>query len=101
VDAEGTYVPGYFDSIKANFQGDRELVRERLMEERVPQILLAAVEAMIEVRRKGRKLPGPDLWSAKMLKRTSDWIETKGLPQPSASEIQLAGTEYVAARIAA
>jgi hypothetical protein len=36
-----------------------------------------------------------------MLKRTSDWIEAKGLPQPSASEIQLAGTEYVAAAIAA
>ena len=67
----------------------------------MPQILRAAVEAMIEVRRKGRKLPGPDLWSAKMLKQTSDWIEAKGLPQPNTVEIQLAGTEYVAAPLAA
>ncbi len=101
VDTEGEYVPGYIDSINANFQGDRELVRERLLEERVPQILRAAVEAMIEVRRRGRNLPGADLWAARMLKRTSDWIEGKGLPQPSAADIQLAGIEYLAAPLAA
>ena len=38
VDNEGEYVPGYIDFIKANFQGDRELVLERLGEERVPQV---------------------------------------------------------------
>ena len=31
VDTEGDYVPGYINSINANFQGDRELVRERLL----------------------------------------------------------------------
>jgi hypothetical protein len=36
-----------------------------------------------------------------MLKRTSDWIDGKGLPEPSAAEIQIAGTEYVSAPIAA
>ena len=101
VDTEGDYVPGYIDSINANFQGDRELVRERLLEERVPQILRAAVEAMIEIRRGGMKLPGPDLWSAKMLKRTSDWIKENGLPQPSVAEIQIAGTEYGSVPMAA
>jgi hypothetical protein len=101
VDTEGEYVPGYIDSINANFQGDRELVRERLLEERVPQILRAAVEAMIEVRRRGRNLPGADLWAAGMLKRTSNWIDGKGLPQPSSADIQLAGIEYLAAPLAA
>ena len=101
VDTEGDYIPGYIDSINANFQGDSELVRERLLEERVPQILRAAVEAMSEVRRIGMKLPGPDLWSARILKRTSDWIEGKGLPQPNATEIQIAGTEYGSAPMAA
>jgi hypothetical protein len=101
VDTDGAYVPGYIDTINANFQGDRELVRERLLEEHVPQILRATVEAMIEVRRRGLNIPGPDLWSTKLLKRTSDWIGGKGLPQPSAAEIQIAGTEYVAVPIAA
>jgi hypothetical protein len=101
LDTEGDYVPGFIDSINANFEGDRELVRERLGEERVPQILRAAVEAMIEVRRRGMNLKATDLWSARMLKRTSDWIDGKGLPEPSAAEIQIAGTEYVSAPIAA
>jgi hypothetical protein len=101
VDKEGSYVRGFIDSINANFQGDQELVRERLLEERVPQILHAAVEAMIEVRRRGMKLPGPDLWAGRMLRRTSDWIEGKRLPQPSAAEIRMAGSEYLAAPLAA
>jgi len=101
MDTEGEYVPGFIDSINANFEGDRELVRERLGEERVPQILLAAVEAMIEVRRRGMNLRAADLWSARMLKRASDWIDGKGLPVPSAAEIQIAGREYVSAPIAA
>jgi hypothetical protein len=58
-------------------------VRERLLEERVPQILRAAVEAMIEVRRRGRNLPGADPWAVRVMKRASDWIEEKGLAQPS------------------
>lgn len=101
-DTEGEYVPGFIDSINANFEGDRELVRQRLGEERVPQILRAAVEAMIEVRRRGMNLSrAADLWAARMLKRTSDWIDGKGLPEPSAAEIQIACTEYVSAPIAA
>jgi HKD family nuclease len=100
-DTEGEYIPGFIDSINANFEGDRALVRERLGEERVPQILRAAVEAMIEVRRRGMNLRTADLWAARMLKRTSDWIDGKGLPEPSAAEIQIAGTEYISAPIAA
>jgi HKD family nuclease len=95
------YVPGFVDSINANFEGDRELVRERLCEEGVPQILRAAVEAMIEVRWRGINLKTADLWAARMRKRTSDWITGKGLPEPTAAEVQIASTEYVAAPIAA
>jgi hypothetical protein len=100
-DAEGEHQRGFVDSIYANFSGDRKLVRERLSEERVPQILRAAVEAMIEVRRVGLKLGATDLWSARMLKRTSDWIESNGLPQPTEPEIQIAGKEYLATAVAA
>jgi hypothetical protein len=99
--SEGGYARGFIDSVNTNFQGDRELVRKRLLEERVPQILRAAVEAMIEVRRRGMNLRGPDLWATRILKRTSDWIEGKGLPQPTASDIQTAGTEYLAGPLAA
>ena len=100
-DAEGEYIPGFIDSINANFEGDRQLVRERLGEERVPQILRAAVEVMIEVRRRGMNLKADDLWGARMLKETSDWIAGKGLPEPTAAEIAIAGTEYISAPIAA
>ena len=101
VDTDGEYIPGFVDSINANFEGDRELVRERLLEERLPQILRAAVEAMIEVRRRGMNLRAADLWSARMRARVSAWIEEKGLPEPSAAEIQIAGTEYGSAPMAA
>jgi hypothetical protein len=101
IGTEGTDVLGYIDSINANFQGDRELVRGRLLEERLPQILRAAVEAMIEVRRRGRNLRGPDLWAAQMLRRTFRWIQGQGLPQPTPAEIQMAGAEYLAAALAA
>src|SRR5262249_32525570 len=100
-DADGEYDPGFIDSVNASFEGDRELVRERLLEEHVPQILSAAVEAMIRVRRRGLNLEVADLWSAQMRAKASNWIEGKGLPEPSATEIQLAGSEYVAAPIAA
>jgi hypothetical protein len=100
-DTEGEYVPGFIDSINANFEGDRELVRERLGEEGVPQILRAAVEAMIEVRRTGMNLKAADLWAGRILKRASTWIDGKGLAEPSATEIQIARTEYVSAPIAA
>jgi hypothetical protein len=100
-DTEGEYSPGFIDSINANFEGDRELVRERLGEERVSQILRATVEAMIDVRRRGMNLRAADLWSARTLKRASDWINGKGLPEPSVAEIQIAGTEYVSAPVAA
>ena len=76
-------------------------MHERLLEEHIPQILRAAVEAMIEVRRRGRNLPGADLWAAGILKRASDWFEGKGLPPPSAADIQLAGIEYLATPLAA
>jgi hypothetical protein len=100
-DTDGEYDHGFIDSINANFQGERELVHERLLEERVPQILRAAVEAMIEIRRRGMNLRAVDLWSARMRAKASDWMEGKRLPEPSATEIQLAGSEYLAAQIAA
>jgi hypothetical protein len=65
LDTEGEYEPGFIDSIKANFEVDRALVRERLQQERCPKMLRAAVEAMIEIRRTGKTV---DSWSIAELK---------------------------------
>jgi len=69
--------------------------------EHVPQILRAAADAMIAVRRAGIKPQGKDTWSADQLKRVSDWIKRQGLAAPSAEEVRLAGAEYMTVPLAA
>jgi hypothetical protein len=100
-DDEGEYQPGFIDSIKTNFEGDQALVRERLQQERVPEMLRAAVEAMIEIRLTGFKHKSLDNWSMAQLKKASDWIERQGLPAPSADDIKTARQEYSALKFAA
>ena len=100
-DAEGEYEPGFVDAINANVRGDWKLVQERLQAEHVPQILRAAADAMIAVRRAGIKPQGKDTWSAGQLKRVSDWIARQGLAAPSAEEVRLAGEEYMTLPLAA
>ena len=100
-DSEGTYEPGFIDSIDENFEGDREPVREWLQQERVPQMLQAAVEAMIEVRLAARNLQTWDSWSIEQLRRVSDWIDQQGLQPASPEDIKRAGLEYAAVARAA
>ena len=100
-DSDGEYVAGFVDAINANVRGDWKLVQERLQTEHVPQILRAAADAMIAVRRAGIRPPGKDTWSAEQLKRVSDWIARQGLAAPSAEDVRLAGAEYMAVPLAA
>ncbi len=100
-DTEGEHEAGFVDAINANVRGDWKLVQERLQTEHVPQILRAAADAMIAVRRAGTKPQGKDTWSADQLKRVSDWIARQGLSAPSAEEVRLAGAEYMTVPLAA
>ena len=86
---------GFIAAIYANFRGDREAVRGRLGEERVPQMLRAAVEAMVDVRMKARKI-GMDPWAISRLRWISNWIAQQGLQAPTSEEVRAAGLEYTA-----
>jgi hypothetical protein len=92
---------GFISSILANVKGDKEIVQERLREERAPQMLRAAVEAMIDARMKARKLPNLDIWSMNRLRWVSDWIKMQGLETPSTEDIRAAGLEYMPTKLAA
>ena len=85
---------GFVASIEDNLEGDLDIVRERLDEERVPQMLWAAMEAVIEVRKRVLKLGTPDSWSVTHLRWISAWIEDHGLHIPSVEEVRAAGLEY-------
>jgi len=92
---------GFVSSILANVAGDKEIVRQRLSDEHVPQMLVAAVEAMIQVRSKARKLVVPDPWSTNRRRWVMAWISQRGLDAPSAAEIQGAALEYRPTQLAA
>jgi hypothetical protein len=85
---------GFVASIEANLKGDLDIVRERLDEEHVPQMLWAVMEAVIEVRKRGLKLADLDNWSVTHLRWISAWIEHHGLRIPTVEEVQAAGLEY-------
>ncbi|CAN5508915.1 hypothetical protein BH10PSE11_BH10PSE11_13790 [soil metagenome] len=85
---------GFISAIRANFRGDKAIVRDRLREERVPQMMLAAVEAMIDVRARALKKAGPDAWAANRIRWVSQWIEEQGLGQPTEADIHTARLEY-------
>jgi hypothetical protein len=86
---------GFIAAIQENVQGDSAVVRERLHEERVPQMLRAAVEAMVDVRAKARKMATLDAWAMSRLRWVSEWIESEGLDPPTAEDVRAAGLEYL------
>jgi HKD family nuclease len=92
---------GFVSAILANVAGDKKIVRERLHEERVPQMIGAAVEAMVQVRMRARKLAFLDPWSTNRLRWVTDWIKQRGLDVPTATDVSAATIEYMPAQIAA
>jgi hypothetical protein len=92
---------GFIAAILTNIAGDKEIVRERLREERVPEMLGAAVEAMVEVRMKARKMVSFDAWSTNRLRWVSNWIKLRGLATPTAADIRAAALEYMPTQRAA
>jgi HKD family nuclease len=92
---------GFVASIFDNLKGDREMVRERLEEERVPQMLRASVEAMVDCRARARKMTQLDAWALKRLRWVAGWIESHGLEEPTAEDVRAAGMEYSALAAAA
>lgn len=92
---------GFVSSIYSNFLGEKPLVRERLRAERVPEMLRAAVEAMVDVRAKALKMSAGDRWANLRLRWVSDWIQSQGLIQPSPEDVQVAGAEYLPEKKAA
>jgi len=85
---------GFVSSIFSNLRGDSQLVRERLQEERVPQMVRAAVEAMIRSRMRARKLTTLDTWSKDRLRWTRHWVKRLGLDEPTPDEVRTAAMEY-------
>ena len=92
---------GFVSAILANVAGDKKIVRERLHEEHVPQMVDAAVEAMVQVRMEARKLAVLDPWSTNRLRWVSDWIKQRGLDVPTAADVRAAALEYMPTRLAA
>jgi hypothetical protein len=86
---------GFIAAIQKNMQGDTAVVRERLRDERLPQMLRAAVEAMVDARAKARKMPTLDAWAMSRLRWVSEWIESQGLEAPTAEDVRAAGLEYL------
>jgi hypothetical protein len=85
---------GYVASIFNNMQGDKELVRERLREERVPEMLRAAAEALVDCRARARHLSEFDAWALNRLRWVAGWIKNQGFHEPSAEDVRAAGAEY-------
>jgi hypothetical protein len=96
--AEGN---GFVSSIYSNFSGEKQVVKERLRAEHVPEMLRAAMEAMVDVRAKALKMAAPDRWANIRLRWVSQWIQSQGLGQPSVEDIRAAGAEYLPDQLAA
>ena len=92
---------GFIASIFNNMPGDRDLVRERLDEERAPQMLRAAAEAMVDCRARARQMRELDAWSLNRFRWVADWIKSQGFDEPSAEDVRAAGMEYSAVAQAA
>jgi len=86
---------GFIAAIQKNMKGDQAAVLERLHDERVPQMLRAAAEAMIDVRAKARKMVAADLWAMSRLRWIFEWIKSHGLDEPTAEDVCAAGLEYL------
>jgi hypothetical protein len=92
---------GFISAVYANFASDRAIVRERLKEERVPQMVCAAMDAMLRVRAKARRMDGLDDWGAQRVLWITSWIKAQGQPEPKREDIEAAGLEYLPAKRAA
>ncbi len=92
---------GFVSAIQRNMTGDLSIMRERMREERIPQMLLAATEAMIDVRMRARRMNSRDRWAMIRLRWVSDWISAQKLKQPTPEEVREAGMEYALERQAA
>jgi len=86
---------GFIAAIEKNMKGDQAAVLERLRDERVPQMLRAAVESMIDVRAEARNMMAPDAWAMSRLRWVSEWIKSHGLEEPTAEDVRAAGLEYL------
>jgi hypothetical protein len=84
---------GFIAAIFENFRGNPRVVRERLREEHVSQMLRAAVEAAVDVSMKARKIR-MDPWGINRLRWVSNWIAQQGLKAPTPEEVPAAGLEY-------
>ena len=92
---------GFVELIFKNLQGDKDLVREQLREEHVPQMLRAAVEALVECRARARGMSEPDAWALNRLRWVAGWINGQGLEVPSKEDVRAAAMEYSAMAAAA
>lgn len=100
-DPENTDGRGFVEAIRSNLGGDEEMVRERLEREHVAEMVRAAVEAMVAVRKAALKKNEDDEWTLERLWWVSQWIDDQRLQQPSKESIALAGQEYRSAALAA
>jgi HKD family nuclease len=85
---------GFIASIFSNMQGDKELVRERLRDERVPEMLRAAVQALVDCRARARRMRELDAWALIRRRWVSGWIKNQGFKEPAAEAVKAAGAEY-------
>jgi hypothetical protein len=90
---------GFVAAIVDNLKGDPELVRERLEEERVPQMLSAAVQAMVDCRAQARKLAQLDAWALSRIRWVAAWIRDQGLDEPTMANVRAAELEHVPAAV--
>ena len=84
----------FLDAVRDNLGPDREILTERLAAEKMPEMLRAAVEAMVYARLRARKLSEYDRWTVRHLGWVFKNIADLGLPQPTAEEVQGDGAEY-------
>lgn len=92
---------GFIAAIQKNMKGDEAAVLERLRDERVPQMLRAAVETMIDVRVNARNMTALDPWAMSRLRWVSEWIKSHGFDEPTAEDVRAAGLEYLPEQVAA
>ncbi|MCB9990463.1 MAG: hypothetical protein H6867_03655 [Rhodospirillales bacterium] len=87
---------GYIAAIENNLSDDPEIIKQRLITENVAAMLVAAIDAVIEVRAKGAKKPVNDEWALRHRDWVMNWIAAHGLPMPTAEEAAQAKQEYTA-----
>lgn len=87
---------GYIAAIKENIRSDPEIIKNRLVTENVPAMIVAAIDVVIEVRALALKKGEGDSWASKHRLWVFDWIKENGLSMPTAEDISQARQEYSA-----